>query len=94
MMDVEIKCPKCSWEPEASSRWSCTCGHSWNTFDTIGRCPSCSKQWHDTQCLSCAQWSPHLEWYHNLDEITSKMIEEALQEATVLQSAWSHLGSS
>lgn len=84
-MEVEIFCPKCEWEPQASDRWQCSCGHLWNTFDTIGRCPSCSKVWEDTQCLSCKKWSPHLDWYHNLDEITRRMIEEALAEHKVLE---------
>jgi hypothetical protein len=27
-----IRCPKCSWVPVQESRWSCKCGHVWNTF--------------------------------------------------------------
>jgi hypothetical protein len=58
-----IRCPRCGWEPERDSRWSCTCLHSWNTFDTEGLCPACGRQWAETQCLRCHQWSPHREWY-------------------------------
>jgi hypothetical protein len=58
-----IRCPRCGWEPERDSRWSCSCLHSWNTFDTEGRCPACGRQWVETQCLRCHQWSPHREWY-------------------------------
>jgi hypothetical protein len=58
-----IRCPKCKWAPRAEDRWSCTCGHSWNTFDTGGICPACQYQWQITQCLRCGAWSPHSEWY-------------------------------
>ena len=73
--EVKIACPKCDWEPDAGSRWGCTCGHSWNTFDTGGKCPACHKQWQDTQCLSCSKWSPHLDWYRNLDDWLREQIE-------------------
>lgn len=58
-----IRCPKCAWQPRSESRWMCLCGHSWNTFDTQGRCPGCGYQWHDTACLRCTQWSKHRDWY-------------------------------
>lgn len=58
-----IRCPLCSWTPGKNDLWSCTCGHSWNTFDTGGVCPACLYQWKETQCLSCARWSPHSDWY-------------------------------
>ncbi len=58
-----IRCPKCRWTPSAHDHWQCTCLHIWNTFDTRGRCPACTRQWHDTMCLRCTQWSPHEEWY-------------------------------
>jgi hypothetical protein len=51
----------------SSSRWSCHCGCSWNTFDTKGKCPSCAYQWEDTACLSCHRWSKHDEWYELRD---------------------------
>jgi hypothetical protein len=70
-----IRCPRCDWTPDSSSRWSCLdsrgypeffdggCGTSWNTFHTRGRCPGCSHQWKWTICLSCASWSMHRDWY-------------------------------
>jgi hypothetical protein len=69
-----IRCPRCGWQPAASSRWSCNaehapepsftgCGTVWNTFDTKGRCPGCQHQWQWTSCLSCGEWSLHLDWY-------------------------------
>lgn len=72
MAEVKIACPKCDWEPTPADLWSCTCGHSWHTFDTAGRCPSCGKQWEETRCFEpavggCGRMSPHLDWYRNLD---------------------------
>ena len=74
---MDIACPKCEWKPSASSRWACSCGHSWNTFDTAGRCPACRHVWRETQCLACTRFSPHADWYRdlppvNLDEILEK----------------------
>ena len=58
-----IRCPLCGWSPRKDDRWSCNCGHEWNTFDTGGVCPSCLHQWASTQCLKCGGWSPHSDWY-------------------------------
>ena len=60
-----IRCPLCGWSPRKDDLWSCTCGHEWNTFDTGGVCPSCLHRWTETQCLSCARWSSHSDWYAN-----------------------------
>ncbi len=62
-----IRCPRCQWQPRASDLWGCVCGHSWNTFDTAGVCPSCRLRWLVTQCLSCKEFSPHEEWYQPTD---------------------------
>jgi hypothetical protein len=58
-----IRCPRCGWRPRKADRWSCSCMCSWNTFETFGVCPKCKTQWHNTQCFSCHQWSPHKDWY-------------------------------
>jgi len=69
-----IRCPKCKWQPKASSRWFCGpceypenffggCGSSWNTFTSRGRCPGCAHQWRWTACLRCTEWSLHEDWY-------------------------------
>jgi len=59
-----IRCPRCKWAPRPDDRWLCTeCGHTWNTFDTGGVCPSCLYRWTETVCLACRQWSPHSDWY-------------------------------
>lgn len=82
MAELIIECPKCKWKPDGGEYWMCSCGHTWNTFATAGRCPACSKQWNDTCCPSgtyvggCGQWSPHLEWYKNLDDKLKKEIKE------------------
>lgn len=66
---MRIYCSNCGWQPVPESRWGCTCGHAWNTFDTRARCPDCKKQWSDTQCLDCQAWSPHQDWYHGKEAI-------------------------
>ena len=84
-MKIEIACPKCNWEPNSGSFWQCNCGHLWNTFETSGKCPKCSKIWADTQCLGpsypggCGAWSKHIDWYRNLDSEMRKKIEKILQ---------------
>jgi len=78
----EAKSPTSS---KPSDRWQCLCGHVWNTFDTAGRCPACSKQWKETCCLppiagGCGRWSPHLDWYRNLGSWLREEIERAIKE--------------
>jgi hypothetical protein len=60
---VRVRCPVCAWVPKATDRWSCRCGHAWNTFDTGGVCPACRFHWAITQCLRCHAFSPHEDWY-------------------------------
>lgn len=63
MNGIRIACPKCQWQPDGRPRWTCSCGHTWNTFETKGKCPECGIQWQDTYCPDCHQSSPHEEWY-------------------------------
>ncbi|WP_336517212.1 hypothetical protein [Pollutibacter soli] len=83
MDDLKIRCPKCHWQPDGKPHWSCSCGTIWDTFSTGGRCPGCGKQWHDTQCIvdagGCQSWSPHLDWYENLDDFVEE-VKEVLKE--------------
>ena len=69
-----IRCPHCRWRPSSSDRWQCecaftpeppfnSCGTSWNTFETHGRCPGCDHQWKWTSCIRCHKWSLHEAWY-------------------------------
>jgi hypothetical protein len=77
-----IACPKCDWRPDAGDRWSCSCGHLWNTFQTRGVCPTCGKVWKKTQCNAwqgCGQWSDHDDWYHDDDGLT---VEEYIANPT------------
>jgi len=60
---IKIACPKCQWQPDGFPRWRCSCGHSWNTFETKAKCPKCGTQWQDTHCPSCEQSSAHETWY-------------------------------
>ncbi|MFY7989285.1 MAG: hypothetical protein ACOVO3_01045 [Fluviicola sp.] len=84
-MNIKIACPKCDWEPDADSRWQCTCGHSWNTFETSGKCPNCSRTWEYTQCQEpgfaggCGAWSKHIDWYRNLESELRKEIEQLFE---------------
>lgn len=71
--EEKIACPKCKWEPDGGKYWSCNCGHHWNTFETYGKCPACGKVHKDTQCPKCIEWSPHPEWYLDLENITLKL---------------------
>jgi hypothetical protein len=82
-MKVEIRCPKCNWEPDGGPYWQCSCGFKWNTFDTAGKCPNCLKVWVVTQCPPCGKWSKHIAWYRNLDDEMRKEIEKILQEGLV-----------
>ena len=69
-----IRCPHCRWRPSSTDRWCCysnggpeppfrSCGSSWNTFSTKGRCPGCGHQWEWTLCLRCLEWARHVDWY-------------------------------
>lgn len=73
-----IRCPRCQWQPAASSTWVCwsgegpeppfpSCGTTWNTFATAGHCPGCGHQWQWTSCLRCHEWSLHVDWYEDIE---------------------------
>src|SRR5262245_30418329 len=66
-----IRCPHCGWTPRRQDAWSCVCGTVWNTFETRGVCPGCSFKWLETQCLRCALWSLHDDWYVHEDDPVS-----------------------
>jgi len=85
MENIKICCPKCNWEPDGKPYWQCSCGTSWNTFSTGGRCPRCKKVWEKTQCIKyaggCHAWSHHLDWYKGLDDVVNALKEE-------IETAW------
>jgi len=63
---MKIRCPKCGWEPEKTSKWRCTaCEKKWHTFDTRGVCPACEKEYNYTQCqnLDCTELSHFSDWF-------------------------------
>jgi hypothetical protein len=60
-----IRCPKCRFQPTDDVRWSCKCGHVWNTFWTTGKCPACRYQWEITGCPQCGEMSEHRAWYES-----------------------------
>src|SRR4029077_4546138 len=61
--EPRIRCPLCGWSPRQEEKWVCTWGNEGHTFEPAGVCPACLHQWTSTQCLSCARWSPHSDWY-------------------------------
>jgi hypothetical protein len=68
LYSIKIECPACHWKPDGGSYWQCNCGHVWNTFETMAKCPACKKQWKVTQCPSesssgCGRFHPHEDWY-------------------------------
>lgn len=66
--DKIIMCTICEWNPDGEAHWACSCGHSWNTFDTKGKCPKCKIQWEVTFCPGCGQTTPHKDWYKTKEE--------------------------
>jgi hypothetical protein len=96
--EIEIQCPKCKWKPDGKAHWACSCGHVWNTFETAGRCPKCSKRWEDTQCPGpkpiygpgCGKWSKHIDWYKGLEKPTVREAEKILKRNTDTKEATHH----
>ncbi len=93
-MKIEIACPNCRWKPDGNAHWECSCGYIWDTFSTAGRCPACAKVWQETACPGnfllgiripfndpggCGKWSPHLDWYRNLDQLANEEFQAASQ---------------
>ena len=58
-----IRCPRCAWRPRAEDRWSCTCGHAWNTFDTRGRVPGVLPPVDGNPVPPLPPLLPHEAWY-------------------------------
>ena len=79
--EVKIRCPRCEWEPQEHDRWCCYCGHTWNTFDTGGKCPKCRFVHKNTQCRACHEWSPHADWYVDFPEVKLE-IEEMMKSGS------------
>ncbi len=74
MVRENVRCPKCMWHPFIGCLWGCvpSCGTSFDTFATRGRCPGCDKVWFDTQCPVCHGWSAHGDWYLKLERVEER----------------------
>ncbi|WP_291724232.1 DUF4272 domain-containing protein [Bernardetia sp.] len=66
---ITIQCPVCEWQPHKKDHWRCTCGKSWNTFDTKGKCPKCKRVWEETRCMGCGSISAHKDWYKTKEDL-------------------------
>ncbi len=88
MENIKIACPKCSWQPDGGAHWQCSCGCSWDTFSTGGRCPECKFVWEDTQCPpypgGCMAWSKHEDWYKGIDDAVSALMEELKHQKSLI----------
>lgn len=73
-----IECPACGWNADGDAHWTCTCGHTWNTFDTKGKCPNCKIQWEETYCPICEEPSPHKDWYIETTKSSTNYTPEVL----------------
>jgi hypothetical protein len=49
---------------------------------------ACQKVWEDTRCVrkagGCYEWSPHLDWYENLDNVINEIREEMTERSEIL----------
>lgn len=88
---IEIYCPHCEWVPDGGAHWQCSCGCVWDTFETAAVCPQCQRRWHNTDCPpkpgGCGRMSPHIDWYHGLEELIAELVEEALPVPVVIDVA-------
>jgi Zn-dependent protease len=56
-------CPTCGSAPPLGNFWMCRqCGQAFDTFQTLGVCPSCGVRSDVTQCLDCRRSHPMHEW--------------------------------
>jgi hypothetical protein len=80
MGNITVNCPSCGWKPDGKAHWKCNCGTQFNAFDTLGKCPTCSKQYEYTQCVEdaggCNHFTTHDQWYNGLDEAVQELIQE------------------
>lgn len=75
---MQIKCPKCHWNPRKTSLWTCEqCSNEFNIFETIARCPRCDTEHQEIYCIDweggCGELSPYLDWYTGLDNELLKL---------------------
>ncbi|HEX3941613.1 MAG TPA: site-2 protease family protein [Acidobacteriaceae bacterium] len=59
----EWRCPFCKTAPPAADLWICRrCGGRYDTFATLGVCPTCGSESALTACPECGRMSPIGEW--------------------------------
>ena len=60
---VGFACPSCKASPPVGQYWICPkCRTSFDTFQTLAVCPSCSTQFPVTACLDCGARHPMTQW--------------------------------
>ena len=67
----KIRCPKCKRNQDSgfssniqSPSWVCdNCSWTFDTFAFHGICPKCKYQHKETMCLTCEEFSNHLDFY-------------------------------
>lgn len=52
-------CPRCKAVPPVGPFWRCSCGQSFDAFESQGTCPHCSRSVAQISCAECNQSSPH-----------------------------------
>ena len=58
-----FRCPNCHTKPLLGERWRCDlCGQPFDTFQTQGVCPHCSKHFPQTMCGDCGKFYSMNEW--------------------------------
>jgi len=65
-----LECPECKSTPPLGDFWRCAnCGTGFDTFATMGTCPSCGSRFEVTRCLDCGRMSLIGKWYANVPEV-------------------------
>lgn len=60
-----FSCPKCHTSPPVGEFWTCgNCSTPFDMFQTVGVCPRCGAQYHETPCLDCGTRSGVNQWLH------------------------------
>lgn len=72
---MDSSCPSCNSKKSTEINLKCFCGHSFNHFNDIGRCPACNYTHEFTECYECEKISLHLDWYNHisLDQLKSEL---------------------
>lgn len=55
---TELACPRCRAAPPVGAFWACACKTRFDSFETGGRCPTCSRSFAATSCTECHVQSP------------------------------------